>query len=120
MQIRNSINLRRYLMGTFLNLLFLLKIFELNNFDLHVALFFLALIGLSQICLILFGGAMIGYETPKFFSPTLFGILKFILVIVAFYFALKKAESLILFLVLSYIFQLIILVISIKRVVKKN
>lgn len=119
MQIENSVNTQKYAIGTFLNLTFLMSTFEPEKFG--VALSFMLLVVLSQLCLVLFGLKLLGFENMRTVLPgPVLGILKLALLVMAFFFALRYTENKVLFLVLSYTFQLIILVISIKRVVKKN
>ena len=119
MQIRNSLYIKRYVLGTFLNFFILLIFFYPDNIKVYI--FFVLCILLNQFFLHQFGLKFLGLTSSRSFIPApLLVVSKFLALILAFMYALKFAPHSVHFLVLSYIFQLIILVISTKRVVKKN
>lgn len=119
MQIRNKLKVNKYVIGTILNLVWALSVFGLENLALLIS--FLIAILLNQYFLAIVVADLTGIEENTSFFPTwLCGALKLVLLMLGFYWTLKNTLDLELFVVLFYKFQLIILVLSIKRVVKKN
>jgi len=119
MPIKNKIHLKRYVLGTILNFGSLFFALGVKNID--VLLVFMLCILLNQLFLLIFGIKLLNIEKFDFFIPTpLLIIFKLLLLGIAFYYGYIKVKNMIIFLVISYIFQLIILTISTKRIVKKN
>lgn len=81
----------------------------------NISIFFGGIL-LNQIMLLRGVSATFAGEQSKSFLL----VLKFFILILVFIFAVYKLDKYILFLTLSYIFQLIILVLSIKRDKEKN
>lgn len=119
MQLKNKINLKWYVIGTLVNYCAAIYFLGIENIE-RVA-FFLLLLLLNQYFLFLFGVTLLRIEKLRFaIPPFVLGLLKFAFLILAFLYGFKYMEKQVLFLLVYYIFQLIILVISIKRVIKKN
>ena len=117
MQIRNKIYIKKYVLGTFLNFFCSTLGLGINNLSV-IIIFFLCLV-LNQFFLIAFGAKSLGLDKGSIFLPTpVLVIGKLLLLAFAFNFALIKLGNMVAFLVISYIFQLIILAISTKRIVK--
>jgi|SaaInlStandDraft_5_1057022.scaffolds.fasta_scaffold50302_3 hypothetical protein len=118
MQIKNKLNLKRYAIGTIANISIVFLVFGSEN--LLVGLLFLTCVVLNQFILAVIVADATGIETNTSIVPVpLLAGLKLFLLIGAFYFAMSNTVGKELFLILIYIFQLINLVLSIKRVVKK-
>ena len=119
MQIKDSLYINRYSIGTLVNIIFLLYTIGFESV-IYLAIFFMCIL-LNQLFLIMFGIDLVGLKKINFILPTpLLGVLKLLILILAFYIGLEFMSDKIVFLVISYIFQLIILVLSTKRIVKKN
>ncbi len=119
MQIRNKIHIGKYLIGTILNVLQSLYFFAAKDYPVLVLFYVTVLV--NQYFLVIFAADFLGVEENKTMLPTsIYGILKLVVIIFGFYYAMSNTENMEVFLVLTYIFQLIILVLSTKRVVKKN
>lgn len=119
MQIKNKLYIKRYVIGTALNFAWTPYIFEIQNISLILS--FLLCILLNQYFLAIVVADLTGVEENQSFIPTwLCAALKMIVLMLGFYWTLKNTEDLELFVVLFYKIQLIILVLSIKRIVKKN
>ncbi len=119
MQIKNKLYSKKYVIGTILNVLWTPYIFGLHNLATIFA--FLICILLNQYFLAIVVADITGIEKNSSLFPTwLCGALKLLILVLGFYIAMKTIPNMEHFLVLIYIFQLIILVLSTKRVVKKN
>lgn len=119
MQIKNNIHLKRYLLGSTINLLLFSLMFELLEF-LTVLYFFFGIF-LNQYLLIIIVADITGIGKNKTFLPTyLLTILKLLVLLGIMAYAMTNTSKKEHFLVGIYIFQLIILAISTKRIVKKN
>jgi hypothetical protein len=119
MQIRNKLYLERYVIGTVLNFVWTPYVFGFQNISLVLA--FLLSILLNQYFLAIVVADLTGVEENHSCLPTwLCAALKLIVLMLGFYWTLENTEDLEVFVVLFYKIQLIILVLSIKRVVKKN
>ena len=119
MQIKDSLYLKRYLIGTLINILVTGAI--VGSPSLIYFLIFFVCVLMNQLFLIIFGIDLVGLEKVKFIIPTpLLGVLKLLVLILGFYIGIEFMGDKIAFLVISYIFQLINLVLSTKRIVKKN
>ena len=118
MQISNKLNISKYFIGSLGNILLGLYFFAYS----HVLVFFIFYFSviLNQYFLAIFVAELTGVDKNKTRIPTAFlGILKLLLLIFAFSYALIYAPGKELYFVLIYTFQLIILALSIKRVIKK-
>ena len=119
MQIKNKLHLNRYVIGTILNISIVYYSFGLEKFAL--GLFFLTCVIMNQLMLGILAADITGIEKNTTKIPTsLLGALKLLILIFAFYYAMSNTQNMAIFLVIIYIFQLINLVLSIKRVIKKN
>ena len=119
MQLNSEFSINRYIIGTILNLNIAFFMFEPHEL-VTVAIFFLTVLA-NQYCLYILVLGMLGYIKTKFRIPVPFyGFFKLVVIIFGFYYAMGKLDNKLLFLVFIYIFQLIILVLSNKRVIKKN
>lgn len=119
MQIKNKINRKKYLIGTSLNIILISQVF--TNPNILVGLVFLMCVIVNQFLLAIVVSDLTGVDKNYSIMPTwLAGILKLLVLLCGFYYAMSSTVEKELFLVLIYIFQLIILVLSIKRVVEKN
>lgn len=113
------LKINKYLFGTILNYL-LTTIYFKDQSLLVVALFFICML-LNHYFLILFGLKLLKLKTFKWNIPAWFyAVIKITLLVAGFYMALSTLGKNSIYVLITYIFQLIILVISIKRVVKKN
>ncbi|MBD66948.1 MAG: hypothetical protein CME62_17225 [Halobacteriovoraceae bacterium] len=109
----------RYILASLANWCFL--IIFCGTEELLTTFLFLLCIVFNQLCLAIVIADMIELAPNKTIFPTwLLALLKFLILIAAFIFGLFYLEKYVIFLLLSYLFQLIILVLSTKRVVKKN
>ncbi|MAX67926.1 MAG: hypothetical protein QF441_15180 [Bacteriovoracaceae bacterium] len=119
MQIRNKLKVNWYVFGTMLNILWAIIFLGFEKTPFLLA--FILMILLNQYFLAIIVSDMTGIEKNTSLIPTwMCGALKLLVLVVAFYFGIRLYPASTLFLVGIYIFQLIILVISIKRIVKKN
>lgn len=119
MQIKNKLYINKYVFGTILNLTWAGFMFGLAQ--LPIILAFMIAILLNQYFLAIVVSDLTGVDENTGLIPTwMCGALKLIILVLGFLIAMKNTVNQELFLVLIYIFQLIILVISTKRVVKKN
>jgi hypothetical protein len=119
MQIRNSLKLKVLIPLTVLNLSQVPVLFEKPEW--YIVLIFMLSVYLNQLFLFIVIGDMTGVRQNHSRFPTgLLAISKFLILIVAFCYAAYKLEDKLLILLEMYIFQLIILVLSTKRIVKKN
>lgn len=121
MFIRKSDNFRLswLFVGTLLNLSQLILLFSPKEY-LAVSCFFIGIL-LNQYMLYLVVADLTGIKKNTTILPTWFcAMAKLVVLIIAFGVALNYTSQKELILVEMYIFQLIILVISTKRVVKKN
>ncbi len=119
MQIRNKIYIRKYVFGTILNLLWPPFLFGFEALP-YVLMFFIAIF-LNQYFLIIVGADLLGIEKNRGILPTwLCALLKLVILIIGFYVFMKIVPGKEIFVVLLYKIQLIIFVLSIKRVVKKT
>lgn len=119
MLLSNVIQIDKYAIGTFLNFILTLLFFSVG--EINTIFTFFTLLVISQACLLLFGMRFLGINFISVPIPTfILGIAKLMLLVIAFFIGLNKLGDYGNFLVITYIFQLIILAISIKRIVKKN
>jgi len=119
MQIRSKFYVNRFLLGTGFSIGFICYSFP--SHELMTAAVFLVSILLNQYLLAVFVADLTGIEVNTSILPTwLCGSLKLLVLVAGFYYALRGTKNKALILVFLYIFQLIILGISTKRVVKNN
>ena len=117
MLLKNKIKIKWYLIGTAIN--YFLFNYYIN--DPVLMFIFIAGIILNQIFLMRFGLYALGIEVNTTYIPTaIYGALKLLIIIAAFYCASRNSLNKELFWVGIYIFQLIIFSLSIKTTVKKN
>lgn len=117
--LKNSLYLGRFTILCSLNYILLLSFFNAADY-LFISLFYGAIL-LNHYFLFSVVAAMTGIQTKRSIFPIwLQAILKFLLLIGAILSAMHKFEDKVHIIVGIYIFQLIILVISTKRIVKKN
>ena len=109
MHLRKKIKINKYLFGTVLNFSFALYVLKMN---MEVAILFLGFI-LNQIFLTMALQLMFSGEANK--RASLYLVLKFMVLAGVMIYAMSKMPEKNLLITLFYIFQLIILVISIKR-----
>jgi len=119
MQVSAEFSKNRYLAGTLINM-FSALIFINPEHYVTLLIFFITVLA-NQYFLYITVMGMLGELKYKFKIPApVYGILKFVVIIFGFYYAMGRMVNKDLFLVSIYTFQLIILVLSIKRVMKKN
>jgi hypothetical protein len=119
MQIKNKLHVKRYVFGTIFNLSWSITVFGLVSTPLILTFMFCIL--LNQYFLAIVVSDLTRIDVNTSILPTwLCGALKLVVLVMGFFVAMKYTVNMEHFLVLIYIFQLIILVISTKRVVKKN
>jgi hypothetical protein len=93
----------------------------LETTEFNIGIIFMLCVYLNQLFLFIVIGDMTEVRKNTSIIPTpLLAVLKFLILIAACCYAAAKLEDKLLILLEMYIFQLIILVISTKRVVKKN
>ncbi len=116
MHLKNKINLLIYIFGTCINIL----MFNYWVRDINLMTGFVLCVVINHWLLIQFGSNLLGLtnESSKFSAVA--GIIKFFVLILAFVYVVQNSSENIVFIVGSYIFQLIILVISIKTIVEKT
>jgi hypothetical protein len=120
MQLKNKLNTKSYFALSFLNTS-QYYVFLRDDVQLSIFISFYAGIVLNQYILAFVVSDLTGIEQNKGLLPTwLLGMFKPITLFIAFYIALSHSIENVHVFVAIYIFQLIILVISIKRIVKKN
>lgn len=119
MQLKNKLKVKTYILLSLINMSqYFLFLKEVNS---RIFLIYYFGIILNQYILALIVSDLTGIEKNKTLFPTwLLGILKPMTLIGAFYVAIGHSVVNTHIFVEIYIFQLIILVISIKRIVKKN
>ena len=118
MQIRNKLDTNKYAIGTMLNIIGIIVVFNFVEFP--VLMVFLSGVLLNHYLMALVVADLTGIEKNTSLVPTwLCGMLKLLILFGVFTFGMVYTENRELFLVFIYIFQLIILALSIKRVVKK-
>lgn len=114
MLLRKKIKISQYVIGTLINFSGALYFLGLENWK-TLGILFLGFIAnqlfLTMALLLMFSG-----KAKK--RAALYFVLKFILLAAVMVFAMSKMPENVLFITLFYIFQLIILVISIKRITK--
>ena len=116
MLLKNKIRFKLYLSGTILN--YLLFAYLIGNPSL-VLVFLLGII-LNQIFLMRFGLYALEIEENTTLIPTfMYGVLKLLVLVASFIYAMQNTVENEHFWVIYYIFQLIIFTISIKTNVKK-
>jgi len=103
-----------YIPGTLLNILLSLYLIGTNEL-IYVLIFFIGIL-INQWMLLQGVGSMMSEKQNK----SMLLVLKMFVLILIFIFAMIYLEEYVLFLTISYIFQLIILVLSIKRYKEKN
>lgn len=119
MQIRNSLKFKLLIPLTIINLSQVPFVFEKSEWS--VVIVFMLGVYLNQLFLFIVIGDMTGVRKNHSFLPTgLMAISKFLVLIAAFGYGAYKLEDKLLILLEMYIFQLIIFVLSTKRIVKKN
>jgi hypothetical protein len=119
MQLKNKLKIKPYLGLTIINISQYYFIREEVLPSTFIA-FFMGVV-LNQYILGMLVSSMTGIEENTSLIPTwMLGILKPLTLFGAFYVALDQSIENVLIFLEIYIFQLIILVISIKRIVKKN
>ncbi len=118
MQIKNNFHVFRYTIFSLINICFLIYFFGLHQLA-NIFSFYICLI-LNQYFLIIGLADLLEISKNSVFPSWLSLMLKLLILIFAFWWGMKKLPGSIVFLIGSYIFQLIILVISTKRIVKKN
>ena len=119
MLVINNLKLPIFIFLSLLNLGQIAYFFEKSEY-IHVLIFYFGIM-LNQAMLFVVVADIIGIEKNTSFIPTwLMAPFKLILLVMAFLYAFSHTSEKELILVEMYIFQLIILVLSTKRVVKKN
>lgn len=116
MQLKNSVKLTTYIGLTLIS--YIIAIYKIQN-SLVVSLFYLGII-LNQYFLYKYCLFFLGVTENKGKIPTfLYGLMKLVVLVISFVFAMQSVKNIELFLIFIYIFQLIILVLSIKTDILK-
>ncbi len=112
MQIKNKIKINHYILGTFIN--FLWPIFlGFNVYKFFVMFLFLTSIVLNQYFLLILVADLTGVEKNTTKIPTfIYGILKLLLLIAGFAFAISSFKGMEHILVIFYLLQLGVLIAS--------
>ncbi len=119
MQLKSKIHVNRYLIGTTVNVLLIGYVFPIESY-IVIFTFFCSVL-LNQYFLAVIVADVTGVEKNTGLIPTsVCTVLKLLTLLLGFYYAMSNTVKMEFFLVSIYIFQLIILVISTKRIVKKN
>lgn len=119
MQLKNKLNIKTYIVLSILN--FSQYIFIKENVNINTFIIFYTGILLNQYVLAIIVSDLTGIDTNKGLIPTwTLAFIKPLTLFCSFYYAMRENLDYILIFIEIYIFQLIILVISIKRIVKKN
>jgi len=116
MQLRNNIKLVTYIILTSIS--YLTALYNIQNI-LVISLFYLGIV-LNQYFLYKYCLFFLGVTENKGKIPTfLYGLMKLVILVISFVFAMQSVKNIELFLIFIYIFQLIILVLSIKTDILK-
>lgn len=114
MHFTKKIKTTKYLFGTILNVLIAIALFKIKDYSV-LSILLIGII-LNQWMLIMGLFTMLS-DKPSFKSAIYF-LMKFIILVSTIIYAMQKMPNNIVFITVFYIFQLIILVLSIKRIGK--